>query len=144
MSKHEIMQNYINAYVEQTSGGPLGFNFTGDSPDEVSFLTQYADKDIKKYVRIGAQRAYGFAVVIAKNYSSNADDINLKAMELAQEFNDWVEIQNLSKNYPDFGEKCQVQKIEAMQNMPNLMGTNEDMTIAYYMLQCKVTYFEKY
>ena len=88
MSKHEAMQEYLSDYVQSISDGPLGFNFTSAESSKVSFLTQYADKDIKKYIRVGAIRAYGFAIEIAQPYSSNTDDINLRAMELAQDFND--------------------------------------------------------
>lgn len=144
MTKHEAIYQYLNPYVETIVSGPLGFNFTSDQSNQIGVLTQYADKDIKKYVRVGAIREYGFQINISQPYSRNTDDINLLAMELAQGFNDWIDSQQKIKNYPDFGDKCQVQKIEALQNMPNLAGMDEKMEVAYYMLQCKITYFEKY
>lgn len=144
MSKHEAMQTYLINHISTLTGCAFAFNFSDDTVDAFGFFTQYADKDVKKYIRVGAIREYGFEIRIVKNYSSNTDDINLQAMNFAQDFNDWVEEQNRIKNYPDFGDKCEIQKIESLQNMPNLVGTSEDESKAYYMLQCKVTYFEKY
>ncbi len=41
----------------------------------------------------------------------------MQAMNLGQKFMEWIEEQNVIKNYPDF-EGCQVKKIENLQNMP--------------------------
>ena len=106
MSKHEAMQEYLKDYVSSISDGQFGFNFISGDFSNVSFITQYADKDIKKYIRVGAIRAYGFGIEIARPYSSNTDDINLRAMELAQDFNDWIDTQGRNKAFPDFGDKC--------------------------------------
>lgn len=144
MSIHSAMKDYLEVYVNEQYNTGLGFNFTSDDIDGISFITNYAEKDIKKYIRVGADRAYGFSIIITKNYSSNTDDINLLAMESAQAFNEWIDAQNKAKNYPAFGENYTVKKIEALQDMPNLMGTNEDMSKAYYQLQGKVTYYVKF
>ena len=77
------------------------------------------------------------------HFSTETDDLNLQAMNFAQEFMDWIEKQNKDKNFPDFGEKCQVKKIENLQNMPNLAAVDWENMKAQYMIQCRVLYFEK-
>ena len=64
-------------------------------------------------------------------------------MNFAQEFIDWIDERDKKKNYPDFGDKCQIKKIENLQNMPNLASVDWENMIAQYMLQCRVIYFEK-
>lgn len=56
---------------------------------------------------------------------------------------DWVDQKNRAKEYPDFPDTCEIQKIETLQNMPNLAGVNMEQTMARYMFQCRVTYFER-
>lgn len=143
MTKHDAMKAYIEPKVNELVGNMLNFNFTDDSPDSIAFITEYSDKVIKKYIRIGAEKAYGFSISITKCFSTNGDDLNREAMNFAQAFMDWIDAQNTEKYYPDFGEKCQIKKIETMQDMPNLAFVDTENMIARYIIQCRVVYFEK-
>ena len=142
MTKHEVMQSYVNDKVEELVGKMVSFNFSDGSPQSISFLTNYAAKVVKQYVR-AADKEYGFTILITWPFSTGTDDMNVEAMNFAQEFMDWIEEQNRNCNYPDFGEKCTVKKIENMQNMPNLATVDWESGIAQYAIQCRVLYFEK-
>ena len=143
MSKHDIMANYLAPHVSEILGNALGVNFSADTPGTAAFVTTYADKWVKKYMRNSGVKAYGFAVLLSLEYSENTDDLNLISLNLAQAFGDWIDAQNRAKNFPDFGVKCKTQKIESLQNMPNLAEVNEARTVAKYMLQCQVKYYEE-
>ncbi|CUP28019.1 Uncharacterised protein [[Eubacterium] contortum] len=142
MTKHEVMKNYVEEKVMELSDRLVSFNFSDDSIDGVSFLTNYSGKTVKKYVR-AADKEYRFTILMTWHFSTETDDLNLQAMNFAQEFMDWIEKQNKDKNFPDFGEKCQVKKIENLQNMPNLAAVDWENMKAQYMIQCRVLYFEK-
>lgn len=143
MTKHDAIKEYIEPKTIELVGSLLNFNFSDDSPDSFAIVTNYSDKIIKKYIRVGADKEYGFTIIITKTFSTNADDLNLVAMNFAQAFMDWIDEQQRSKNYPDFGERCQIKKIENLQDMPNLASVDMENLIARYMIQCRVTYFEK-
>lgn len=143
MSKHDAMVAYVSPKVQELAGRLLNFNVSSDKVNDISFLTNYAAKIRKKYIRVGAEKEYGFTIVITKHFSDSTDDLNLEAMNFAQGFMDWVDDQDRKKSYPDFGDNCQVKKIENLQNMPNLATVDWENMIAQYMLQCKVIYFEK-
>ena len=142
MTKHKVMKNYVEEKVMELSDRLVSFNFSDDSIDGVSFLTNYSGKTVKKYVR-AADKEYRFTILMTWHFSTETDDLNLQAMNFAQEFMDWIEKQNKDKNFPDFGEKCQVKKIENLQNMPNLAAVDWENMKAQYMIQCRVLYFEK-
>lgn len=142
MTKHEIMKAYVEEKVGKLIGSLVSFNFADDFPDSISFLTNYSGKVVKKYIR-AADKEYGFTILITWHYSTETDDLNVQAMNFAQEFMDWIEEQNRTKNFPDFGEKCQVKKIENLQNMPNLATVDWENMTARYMIPCRVLYFEK-
>lgn len=143
MTKHDAMVAYMSPKVEELAGRLLNFNVSPGEEGNISFLTNYSDKIKKKYIRCGADKEYGFSVVITRTFSEETDDLNLDAMNFAQGFMDWIDEQDKKRNYPDFGEKCQVKRIENLQNMPNLASVDWDNMIAQYMLQCRVLYFEK-
>ena len=143
VTKHDAMKAYFEPKVIELVGDLLTFNFPPESPDSIAFVTNYSDKVLKKYIRIGAEKEYGFSIIITKAYSTSADDLNLEAMNFAQAFMDWVDEQDRKKDYPDFPDHCQIKKIENLQNMPNLAGINAKEGLARYMLQCRVVYFEK-
>lgn len=142
LTKHAVMKAYVEEKVMELAGSMLSFNFADDSPDGISFLTNYSGKIVKKYLR-AADKEYGFSILINWHYSTETDDLNLQAMNFAQEFMDWIEEQNRNKNFPNFGDKCQVKKIENLQNMPNLATVDWENMRAQYMIQCRVLYFEK-
>lgn len=143
MTKHDAMKAYFEPKVKELVGKMLNFNFSPESKDSIAFITNYSDKVLKKHMRSGAEKEYGFSIIITKSYSTDADDLNLEAMNFAQALMEWIDAQNKLGNYPEFPENCQIKKMENLQNMPNLAGINPKEGLARYMLQCRVVYYEK-
>ena len=84
-----------------------------------------------------------FAFVIVRVYSTEPVDLlNMEAMELGESFMEWVEEQDKNGNYPDFGENCKVEKMEILQDMPNLATVNAEEGLARYMIQGRIVYRE--
>jgi hypothetical protein len=143
MTKHEAVKAYFEPKVEELAGSLLNFNFSPEAPDSISLITNYSDKVRKKYITGDVQKEYGFSIIIVKPYSSEQDDLNLEAMNFAQAFMDWMDEQNEKKEYPDMGGNCTVEKMENLQNMPNLSGVNYEQGLARYMIQARVIYTER-
>lgn len=142
MNKHEAMSAYFKPIVEQLTGEPLDFNFSDSAPEGVSLMTEYSDRVVKQYVHGGAVKAYGFRIVWTKAYSADHDDLNLEAMSFAQAFMDIIERKNKTEDFPDFPDNCAVEKLEVLQNMPNLAGINEAQSLARYQIPGQIIYFE--
>lgn len=140
MTKHDAVKAFFEPKVEELCGDILNFNFSPESPDKISLITNYSDKVRKSYITGDKEKEYGFSIIIVKPYSSDEDDLNIEAMNFAQAFMDWLEDQDRQKNYPDFGEKCRIQKMENLQNMPNLSGVNYQEGLARYMIQARIVY----
>ena len=115
----------------------------GLTTEQIDFVMAEYGKEIKKYITGNVQKEYGFSIIIVKAYSSEQDDLNLEAMNFAQAFMDWMDEQNEKKEYPDFGENCTVERMENLQNMPNLSGVNYEAGLARYMIQAKIIYTER-
>lgn len=143
MTKHEAVKRYFEPKVEELAGTLLNFNFSPEAVDSISLITNYSDKVKKKYITGKVQKEYGFSIIIVKAYSSELDDLNLEAMNFTQAFMDWLDEKNDKKEYPDLGENCTVEKIENLQNMPNLAGVNYEAGLARYMIQARIIYTER-
>ena len=143
MTKHDAMKAFFEPKVIELVDNLLHFNFSPESDTSIAFITNYSDKVRKKYIRCGAEKEYGFTIIITKPYSIDEDDLNLEAMNFAQAFMDWLNEQDQKRNYPEFPDNCRVKKMENLQNMPNLAGVNMEAGLARYMIQCRLIYFEK-
>lgn len=143
MTKHEAVKAYFEPKVEELAGTLLNFNFSPEARDSISLITNYSDKVRKKYITGNVQKEYGFSIIIVKPYSSEQDDLNLEAMNFAQAFMDWMDEQNEKKEYPDLGENCTVERMENLQDMPNLSGVNCEAGLARYMIQARIIYRER-
>lgn len=142
MTKHDAVRAYFEPKAKELAGSILNFNFSPGSADSFGLVTNYADKVVKEFINGDARKAYGFSILITKCFSTYEDDLNLEAMNFAQAFMDWLDEQNRKKEYPDFGSDCEIEKIEALQNMPNLAGINAEEGYARYMVQCRILYIE--
>lgn len=142
MTKHEAMVAYIGPKVQELIGGSLGFNFADGGAGKAAFVTNYSDQVRKRYIRVGEEKEYTFTLLLNQYFSSNLDELNLQAMNLTQQFIEWVDRKEALKEYPDFGPKCRIKKLENLQNMPNLAAVDWENHVAQYALQCRVVYFE--
>lgn len=104
MTKHDAVTTYFQPKAEELAGQYLGFNFSDDYSG-ISLVTNYSDKLLRKYLW-GAEKEYGFSIVIVQPYSTDMDDLNLTAMNFAQVFMDWLEEENKKCNYPEFPDGC--------------------------------------
>lgn len=133
MNKHEIMTEYVRDKINELCKANMTFNFADGEAHSVSFITNFSGRVLRKYIR-AADKEYGFTILITWHYSMDTDDLNMQAMKVGQEFMDWIEEQNREKNYPDFGEQCQIKKIENLQNMPNLATVDWENALAQYQI----------
>lgn len=140
MSKHEAVKSFFEPKVRELAG-ELMFNFSPER-ESISMVTDYSGRVANSYVTGRKRKVYGLSFIITRAYSSEEDDLNLEAMEFAQAFMDWVHAQNMARNFPNLGEGCVVEKIEVLQNMPNLAGVNAQEGLARYIIQCRIFYLD--
>lgn len=85
---------------------------------------------------------YDFAIVMTRNVSNSTDDTNVQNMDFIESWGAWLEEQNYNQILPDFGENCEVERIQPLSNMGNLSQVYDNGT-GKYMLLCRVNYIEK-
>ena len=138
MTKHGAVKAYFEPKIHELTKDVLHFNYSPESLDSFGLLTNYAEQAVKRFINGNVRKAYGFTIEVVKEYSTSGNDLNLECMNFVQGFMDWIEEQNEQKNYPDFGERCEVEKIELLQNMPNFAGVTVQEGLARHMVQGRI------
>lgn len=136
--KHEAMHNYILRcpYIRD-----LFYIYNNVADNSVSLIPVYSDDVVKWYIDGSAEKQYVFAIAVYKTVSDvpNTEE-NLEGLCGVQDFMDWIDEQNKNKAFPDFGERCTVESIKNLQDMPDIAG--QDERHLKYMFQCRVNYIE--
>lgn len=137
--KEQAIKDYINKYPQLYSW--LYFNVVLESPGNTSLLTD-SDNILAEYIDGSKEREYLFSVAMVKNYDAGTSDINMLAMQETQNFIAWVQNNNSEKILPDFGEKCMVDDVEVITEVPTL-AVDTEKNMARYLISMRVPYTER-
>lgn len=137
--KNKAMLEYLQKYPGLRSF--LYFNVLTERPGETAVQTVYGETWEKKYVRGHGIKQWDFAVVKITSADTGTSFVNVNETQSMQDFMNWIDAQNKTKNFPDFS-PGKVLSIQNLQNMPNFAGINNDEGTAKYMFQCRVRYYE--
>lgn len=141
-TKHDAVYSWLKPEIDTLVSKPWLFNHEAESRDSASFEPVGNDRIVKKYVR-GAEKEYRFNVVLIKSYSTYADEVNQAAINFCEQLMDWIQTQQKQRHWPDMPEGCTVKKVELIQNMPVLAGTNPEEKLARYEVSARVLYYEE-
>lgn len=131
---------------------PLFFNFIHAKQDNKQVITMGNEKTLdRSYINGDVLKRYTFTIIDFKSVAYNAvvkqegyPDENLEDMASVQDIVDWITEQNELRNYPDFGEKCQIEDMTVLTDNPNLNGidTNTSPTLAKYSMSIQIQYID--
>ncbi len=115
----------------------LYFNATPIIIGTVAMNMVAGDRVTQSFIDGSKKRQVVFAIDMVTEYDgSGTSDVNMDTLAEVEAFMRWIEVQ---KNTPDFGEKCNVEKIEVLTNVPNLF-INEQSQLAKYQFQTRIEY----
>ena len=130
----------------------LYFNFISAKDTNKQIITQSNDKSLNRtYIDGSVLKRYTFTIIsfisIAPNPIPKIEgkvDENVSDLVNIQSIIDWVTEQNDNYNYPDFGEHCEINSIEALSENPNLDGIDNSSSppLAKYSLTIRVEYLD--
>lgn len=122
------------------------FNFVDETRNDsnTSLLTDGYGHLVKKYVDGDKLKKFQCVIRQVKPLSRYANTSeNIEQMDYVQQFLDWINEQGRLNNFPDFGEKCEVQQMSTPDGVdyPMLAGVYEGT--ALYSFPFEVTYIER-
>lgn len=131
---------------------PLYFNFINAKNDNKQVVTVANDKRLNRsYVDGSELKRYTFTLIDFKSIAYRAivkqsgySDENVEDMLQVQSIIDWITEQEKLKNYPDFGEDCIIDSMQALTDNPNLNGIDSNVTpaLAKYSVSIQIEYLD--
>lgn len=137
---------------EEIKKSSLYFNFINAKDANKQIITQSNDKSLNKfYIDGSVLKLYTFTVIaftsVAPNpipKSPNLVSENVKDLADVQRIIDWITEQNELHNFPNFGQHCEIEEMEALTENPNLNGIDNTTSppLAKYSLTIRISYID--
>ena len=145
------------------SGNPLFFQFIKAKDNNKQLLMLANDKSLNQTNVDGSvSKQFTFTLVDFKSVAYNAlvaftpvgtteigttpapTDENVEEYMDVQGIIDWITLQDRNRNYPDFGSSCQIQKMRALTDNPNLNGVDSSTkpSLAKYSISIQIDYLD--
>ena len=129
----------------------LYFNFTQAEDNNKQIITLANEKSLQKnYIDGTVEKQYTFTLIDFKAMTpkpvvEGRVDENVDDMLQVQELIDWVTEQNDLKNYPNFGDDCEIDEMRALTDNPNLNGIDSNISpaLAKYSVSIQIDYLDK-
>lgn len=133
---NQAVYDYVEQYPQLASW--LYFNTINMAPYNASMITG-TDTMLKEFIDGSQQRQYVCQIAFMREYDTGTSDVNMLAMNEAQNFNRWIEEQDNKRIYPVFGENDIIEKIEGTTQIPE-MSVDTNSSIARYTMSIRITY----
>ena len=132
---------------------PLYFNFINAKNDTNQFLTSSSDMyTTRRYIDGSANKIYTFSIITFKSATDIAvpkaggyENENVSDMATIQHLIDWIKQQEDLKNYPNFGEDCEIDEILTTTDNPRFDGVDNQVSppLAVYSVTIQIRYIDK-
>lgn len=151
VDKQQAIINYI-LQCPQIMNTPLYFNFINAKDNTNQIITSANDRFTEKpYITGSVAKQYTFTIMIFKSITDDAivklsgySHENVEELASAQALIDWISDQNTLKNFPNFGEDCNIDSIETASETPKLEAINDEVSpaLAVYSVTIRVNYID--
>ena len=152
VDKNQAMINYLIT-CPTILDSPLYFNFINAKNDTNQFVTISSDLYTNRnYIDGSIGKEYSFTIMTFKSATDIAvvkmegfENENISDMATIQSLIDWISEQNENRNFPDFGEYCEVDRIYTTTDAPNFEGIDEQVSppLVVYSTIIRVEYIDK-
>ncbi len=130
----------------------LYFNFINAQDDNKQIITESNEKfSNRTYIDGSVLKQYTFTLIDFKSITDSAlvliqnyQNENVVDVSDVQALINWINNQNKLRNFPDFGEDCEIQSIETTSENPNFEGVNTEVTpiLAMYSISIRIEYID--
>lgn len=151
MDKTTAIINYLLT-CPAVKNSPLYFNFVEAKDKSKQIITLANDKQTDKpYIDGSVMKRFTFTIqdfhavkFDPVNPLLVSVDQNVESYVNAQGIIDWITEQDDTRNYPDFGENCEIESISALTDNPDTNGvqTAGGLNLAKYSVNIRVEYLD--
>lgn len=136
----------------QLRSNPLFFNFTEAKDNNKQLLPLANDKLMNRtFIDGSVMKRYTFTLIDYRSIAFQAivnqtgySNENVEELFDIQGIIDWITLQAKNKNYPDFGNSCEIEDMIVLTDNPNLNGvdTSTKPSLAKYSFSIRIDYLD--
>ena len=149
MDKNKAVVDFLLT-CSYITDNPLFFNFGKANADNSQLVTSATDIRVNQpYIDGSIKKQYTFTIILYKSVAyravvENKADENMEYIVDVQDILDWVNKQGKDRNFPDFGEDCIIDNMQALTDQPNLNSVDKSSTpaLAKYSISIKIEYID--
>lgn len=151
VNKEQAIINFLRE-CPAIANNPLFFNFINAKPDNKQLLTVGNDKSVNRpYINGSVLKRYTFTIIDFKSVTYQAivglsghDNENVEEYIDIQAIIDWVDEQADARNYPVFGNECEIEDMKVLTDNPVLNGTDTQVkpALAKYSFSIQIEYID--
>lgn len=151
MDKNKAVVDFLLT-CDYIKDNPLFFNFGEAKSDNKQIVTIANDTRVNTpFIDGSVRKRYTFTILDYKSVAykaiprrEGASDENMENAFEAQQVIDWITEQAELRNYPNFGDDCVIDKMEAVTDQPNMSGVDRAMTpaLAKYSISIRIDYID--
>lgn len=151
MDKTQAIIEYLIT-CPSIASSPLYFNFINAEDDDKQFVTMANEKMLQRpFIDGSVQKRFTFTIIDFRSVAyQELAKLHIDTNENVEEYLDiqgiidWIDEQNDSRNFPDFGVDCIIDSINTTTDNPNLNGvdTSAKPALAKYSISIQVDYID--
>ena len=154
VDKHQAIIDYLLT-CPAIANSPVYFNAIQAKNNTKELITIATDKNTHiPYIDGSVAKRYTFTIIDFKSISYNpivhvigtsvVENENVRDMLDVQGIMDWITEQNEARNFPDFGNDCEIDEVRTASENPNLNGIQDNLTpaLAKYSFSVQVDYID--
>lgn len=156
VDKNQAVIEYL-LQCQDIYNSPLYFNLIDAKNNTIQILTTAEDKFLSRpYIDGSVMKRYTFNIITFKSISdaeivkfqSTSEQYtseNVDELKDVQTLLDWISEQQDLRNYPNFGEDCDIDDIYTTTDTPRFDGINTALTppLAMYSISVVIEYIDK-
>lgn len=153
MEKDNVMLAYILT-CPTISENSLFFNYAEGEDNTSHFITEATDISTQKpFIDGSVRKQYAFSILVYKSLGYTpvdatdvSTDENLDELSDVQAIIDWITEQGELRNFPDFGDKIEIDEMVCTTDKPVYMGVFADTQgtpVARYSITIRIDYLDK-
>lgn len=151
MDKNQAVIDFL-LQCPQLAENPLFFNFTEAKDNNKQLLPLANDKVLDRtFIDGSVMKRFTFTIIDYRSIAYQAvvnqvgyTNENVEELFDTQAIIDWISEQEKLKNYPNFGDKCEIENMSVLTDNPNLNGvdTSTKPSLAKYSFSIRIDYLD--
>ena len=143
MNKYEKLIDWLKDYALLYADDWIYFNvILTNQIGAIGVTSVVNEREVETYINGARKVEFLFAIALVEEYDKGTSNHNLRAIKEFENIAAWIEEKNEQRDFPNFGDNIDIEKVESLEIAPNVM-IDQQSNVAKYQGQFRITYIER-